>query len=153
MKFNFKQFLVFFIINNVLNIIGWYYRFDEVTYFIYPLNIKDALGMIFWNSFFQIMLFLNYKKYNFKLFYLIFILFIPRLLTYILSYKNNDFELMEILNSYNGLQSLWIEPLFHNNYKILNEIIDRHILYFIAISLQISTVYFLSKKIVSKVKN
>lgn len=147
MKFDFKSYLIFFILINLLNIFGWYIRHDRLDNFIYPLTIKDALGMIFWSSLFKILLFLNSRKLNFKFVYFAIIYTLPRLLLYI-SICSGDFfledEILDILNSSNGMQTIWIEQLYKNG---SNFIIDRYVLYYFAILLETIIVYLISLKI------
>ena len=149
MKIDFKHYFTFLLINILCNSIGWYFSFDRLDHISYPNNLKDVFGMIFWSSLFQLLIFIKLKKYFSLILYIFIILFIPRFFLYldiIYGYSFDPQEMMEMLNSDSGFQVLWIEPLYISNYQFLNHYIDRYILYFIMISLQIVIFYFITKK-------
>jgi hypothetical protein len=146
MKLDIKHYLIFQFINILLNCIGWYFSFDRVDNAEYPNNLKDVFGMIFWSSLFQLLIFIKWRKVNFLILYILIILFIPRFFLY---YSNSFYssDLMEIVNSSYGIQVLWIEPLYSTYYQMLNYYIERYILYFFMITLQIIIIYSVTKRL------
>lgn len=142
---NWRHYLIFITFSNLLNICGWLHQNSSeiISHIYYPENVKDALGMMFWNSLFQTLLFLRFGRMNFPYLYFGLILLIPRLVLYLCGPNYN--VLMEILNSHNGIQPIWIEPLYNSGTSILS--IDRYSMYFIAISVQVAIIYTLTRLI------
>jgi hypothetical protein len=151
----FREFLLFSLINNIVNLIGWK-LIEHYLHCVTEIEFASAVFLIVFNFLFSIILFLEFKKIYTLAIYVFLILFLPRLFIIFLYQNSNSFYddvILDFFDSYYGLQIFINEKIFGSCDGQAYSYIDKKIFLFVLITTQTIIVFYSSQLIDNFFKN